>query len=107
MHEEQDTGSPQASPMVEAICAQQGTCSKEHRAQGQRLPSRSVGKTWLALGLGPLGIPFGPTFAGRTGNRIYFGESIRKKVRVEGRLPLDKEVVGARSTTGEGFSLRS
>lgn len=43
-----------------------------------------MGKTWLALGLGPLGIPFGPTFAGRTGNHaVYFGESIRKKVRVE------------------------
>lgn len=88
MQQEQDTESP-GQPHGGAICAQQGACSKEHRAQGQRLPSRECGQNPVGLGArDPWGSPFGPTFAGRRGNRIYFGESIRKKVRVEGRLPL-------------------
>ena len=103
MQQEQDTESP-GQPHGGAICAQQGACSKEHRAQGQRLPSRECGQNPAGLGAGdPWGSPFGPTFAGRRGNRIYFGESIRKKeLRGDYRF---KEVVGARSTTAEGFFL--
>lgn len=56
MHQEQDTESP-GQPHGGAICAQQGACSKEHRAQGQRLPSRECGQNLEGLGAGAPGDP--------------------------------------------------
>lgn len=66
--------------MAELSVPSREPASTERRARGQRLPSRECGPTLAGLGAGALGIPWGPTFAGRKGNRIYFGESIRNKV---------------------------
>ena len=85
--------------MCPARSLQQGAQSPGSEAAKQGVWAKPGGP-W---GWGPWGSPFGPTFAGRRGNRFYFGESIRKKeLRGDYRF---KEVVGARSTTAEGFFL--
>lgn len=83
------TASPQASPMAELSAPSKEPAARGGEPRVRGCQAGSVGITWLPLGLGPWGSPFGPRFAGRKGNRLCFGESIRKKViRVEGRLPL-------------------
>lgn len=103
MPQEQDTESP-GQPHGGAVCAQQGACSKKHRAQGQRQPSRAGGQNLAGLGAGSLGIPLWLHVCGNEGQQylLWRGQQ-EENERVEGR-----RLWGKTNNRGAGcFSLRS
>ena len=59
--------------------------STEPRVRGCQ--AGSVGKTWRALGLGPLGIPFWAHICWKEGQPYLLWREHQEE-RVEGRLPL-------------------
>lgn len=87
MHEEQDTESP-GQPHGGAICAQQGTC-KGAQSPGSEAAQQG-GQTWLAWGWGPWGSPWAHICSEGRATVFTLGESIRKKVRVEGDYRLKR-----------------